>query len=75
MLIRLLRCGLRRKDGRFATAVLHLWHPEADRSQLTDNERRLGELRSGKRARAQMGLSHLVADVERTKPQLAQRAS
>jgi len=73
--IRMIRNGVRRKDGRFATAVLHLWHPEADRSQLTDNERRLGELRSGKRARAQMGLSHLVADVERTKPQLAQRAS
>jgi glycosyltransferase involved in cell wall biosynthesis len=73
--IRMIRNGVRRKDGRFATAVLHLWHPEADRSQLSDNERRLGELRSGKRVRAQMGLSHLMAEIERSKPQLAQQAS
>jgi glycosyltransferase involved in cell wall biosynthesis len=73
--IRMIRNGVRRKDGRFATAVLHLWHPEADRSQLSDNERRLGELRSGKRVRAQMGLSYLVAEIERRKPQLTQQAS
>jgi glycosyltransferase involved in cell wall biosynthesis len=68
--IRMIRNGVRRKDGRFATAVLHLWHLEADRSQLSDNERRLDELRSGKRIRAQMGISHLLAEIERNKPQL-----
>lgn len=73
--IRMIRNGVRRKDGRFATAVLHLWHPEADRALLSDNERRLSELRTGKRVRAQMGLSHLIADIERSKPRLTQQAS
>src|SRR3954466_14735671 len=39
--VRMIRHGVRRKDGRFATAVLHLWHPEADRTQLSDNEQKL----------------------------------
>ena len=73
--VRMIRNGVRRKDGRFATAVLHLWHPDADRSLLSDNERRLSELRSGVRVRAQIGLSHLMAEIDRTKPQFAQRAS
>lgn len=72
--IRMIRNGVRRKDGGSAAAVLHLWHPEADRSKLSDNERRLAELRSGKRVRAQVGLSHLMEEIDRTKPQV-QRAS
>ncbi len=55
--IRLIRAGIRRKDGRFATGVLHLWHPEADRSRLSENDRQLEEvLRSG-RLTARRGLS------------------
>jgi len=68
--VRMIRHGLRRKDGRFGTAVLHLWHKEADRSQLADNERRLAGLRSGKRARAEVGLSHIVAEIESRRPPL-----
>src|SRR6516225_447192 len=41
LLIRLLHAGVRRKDGRFATGVVHLWHPEADRAQLVANDARL----------------------------------
>ena len=41
LLVRLLHAGVRRKDGAYATGVLHLWHPEADRSQLAENEQRL----------------------------------
>ena len=41
LLIRLLRSGLRRKDGRFATGVIHLWHPHVDRAQLAANDARL----------------------------------
>ncbi len=37
LLIRLLRYGLRRKDGRFATGVIHLWHP-AGRPRATGCE-------------------------------------
>ncbi|AXS78707.1 glycosyltransferase family 2 protein [Dechloromonas sp. HYN0024] len=54
--IRLLHAGVRRKDGRFATAVLHLWHHENDRSNLPENERRLAEILAGDRVRAQQGI-------------------
>jgi glycosyltransferase involved in cell wall biosynthesis len=55
--IRLIRAGVRRKDGRFANAVLHLWHPEADRSRLAENDRQLGEVLRSDRIAAKHGLS------------------
>ncbi len=61
LVVRLLHAGLRRKDGRFATGVLHLWHPQNDRSQLPANRARLGELIRGTRVRAVRGLSWLDA--------------
>jgi N-terminal domain of galactosyltransferase len=59
LLIRLLHAGVRRKDGRFATGVVHLWHPEADRAGLAENEARLEAVLGGDRVRAQRGLSML----------------
>jgi glycosyltransferase involved in cell wall biosynthesis len=59
ILIRLMHAGLRRKDGRMATGVLHLWHTEADRSGLQENERLLGEIIASDRVRAVKGLSAL----------------
>jgi hypothetical protein len=50
---------VRRKDGVFATGVIHLWHPEADRSQLPENESKLSAVIGGGRVRAQRGLSWL----------------
>lgn len=41
LVVRLLRSGIKRKDGRFAVPVLHLWHPEQDRSQEPLNQERL----------------------------------
>ena len=61
LILRLLHAGVRRKDGLFATGVIHLWHAEADRSQLNDNERKLGVVADGDRVRAQRGLSALTA--------------
>ena len=60
--IRLIRAGVLRKDGRFATGVLHLWHPEADRARLADNERRLAEVVDGVRVRAKHGLSRVIEE-------------
>jgi glycosyltransferase involved in cell wall biosynthesis len=57
LLIRLLHAGVRRKDGRYATGVLHLWHPDADRSRLRENERLLAGVLQSKRVRAERGLS------------------
>ena len=55
--MRLIRSGCHRKDGRFATTVLHLWHPLDSRSQLAENQRRLDNLARTTRIRALAGLS------------------
>jgi hypothetical protein len=52
---------VRRKDGRFATGVLHLWHPPNDRAQFLVNQARLDEVIGGSRVRASRGLSTLSA--------------
>ena len=57
LVVRLLHAGVRRKDGRFATGVLHLWHPQNDRSQFEANRARLDEVIGGKRVRALRGMS------------------
>lgn len=59
IIVRLLHAGVRRKDGVFATGVLHLWHPEADRDMLAENERKLSDIVAGDRIRARRGLSAL----------------
>lgn len=61
IIVRLMRIGTRRKDGRFATTVLHLWHPESDRSRLAENERMLDAVIRGERVKATEGLSALTA--------------
>jgi glycosyltransferase involved in cell wall biosynthesis len=59
IVIRLMRSKIRRKDGRYATAVLHLWHPENDRSRLPRNDELLKETLESERTRATVGLSAL----------------
>jgi glycosyltransferase involved in cell wall biosynthesis len=43
LVIRLIHAGIRRKEGRFAVSVLHLWHPQNDRSNHDVNYQRLLE--------------------------------
>ncbi len=59
IVVRLLRAGVARKDGNFATGVIHLWHAEADRSALPENERKLVQIIEGDGVRARRGLSAL----------------
>ena len=59
LFVRLIRAGVRRKDGRFASSVLHLWHPEADRTGIEANERQLDEFLASARITARRGLSLL----------------
>ena len=59
IIVRLLCAGVRRKDGVFATGVLHLWHPQADRRLLPHNERKLSDIIASDEIRAQRGLSAL----------------
>ncbi len=63
IIVRLLHAGVRRKDGTFATGVIHLWHEDADRSQLSENERKLAGVAAGDRIRARQGLSALARHV------------
>jgi glycosyltransferase involved in cell wall biosynthesis len=62
LVVRLLRAGVRRKDGRFATGVLHLWHPQNDRAQFAVNRAKLDAVIGGDRVRAQRGLSLLAEE-------------
>ena len=57
--VRLLRHGVRLKDGRFAVPVLHLWHRENDRSRQEENWRRFEASLKGTHIRATRGLSSL----------------
>ena len=59
LMIRLLHAGVRRKDGNFTTGVLHLWHQEADRAALPENQRRLDAIEASDRVRAIAGMSQL----------------
>lgn len=43
LVIRLIHQGIKRKEGRFAVPVLHLWHPQNDRSKHDQNYMRLLE--------------------------------
>ena len=62
LLVRLLHAGVRRKDGSYATGVLHLWHPAVDRSQLAENEQRLAHVIESRRVKAERGLASLDGD-------------
>jgi glycosyltransferase involved in cell wall biosynthesis len=59
LFVRLIRSGVRRKSGHFATGVLHLWHPESERSRLPDNQAKLDLILRSDRLRAVHGLSAL----------------
>ena len=62
--IRLLHAGVQRKDGRFATAVLHLWHRENDRSGLPENEQRLEAILADQRVRAEIGVDRYLEEAK-----------
>ncbi len=60
LVIRLLRSGIQRKEGRFALPVFHLWHPFCDRSQENKNQRRLKQILQSQRVFAPKGLSQYL---------------
>lgn len=41
LVVRMIHQGVKRKEGRFAAPVLHLWHRQNDRSRHDENYRRL----------------------------------
>lgn len=61
LLIRLLHHGIKRKEGRFAVPVLHLWHKQNDRSQHDSNYQRLMQrLDNPQLVRSQAGIDQYL---------------
>jgi glycosyltransferase involved in cell wall biosynthesis len=63
IIVRLLHVGVRRKDGAFAAGVLHLWHAQADRDRLQENERKLSGTVASDQVLAKAGLSSIKGAV------------
>lgn len=57
LVIRLLRTGVQRKNGRFYIPVIHLWHPENDRTQERRNWSQLKARETDKQTNAEKGLN------------------
>lgn len=60
LVIRMLRAGIQHKSARFAAPVFHLWHRDFDRSQLTENQKRLDGILGSERTAAARGLSQYL---------------
>lgn len=61
LVIRLIHLGVKRKEGRFAAPVLHLWHPHNDRSKHDDNyQRLLQRIDDGTLIRAARGVDQYI---------------
>lgn len=61
LVIRLIHAGIKRKEGRFSVSVLHLWHPQNDRSKHDLNYQRLLErLHHQDFIRAEKGVSQYL---------------
>jgi glycosyltransferase involved in cell wall biosynthesis len=58
--VRLIRQGVLRKDGRFAIPVIHLWHPSSDRSNERDNYKKLEEIIHSSCIRAKSGVDQYI---------------
>ncbi len=60
LVIRLLKNSIKRKSGRFRIPVVHLWHPENDRSFEQKNAALLQERRKAKQLCADQGINQYV---------------
>lgn len=56
LVIRLLKSGIKRKDGHGAIPVIHLWHPENDQTRERINYQQLREIQQSSRIRAVCGI-------------------
>lgn len=65
LVIRLIRAGVRRTNGRFSTGVFHLWHRENDRALLAHNLTLLEEVRTATYVRARTGVEQAARESAR----------
>jgi glycosyltransferase involved in cell wall biosynthesis len=62
LIVRLLRAKIKRKSGKFATGVIHLWHKEQNRAMLNDNAYRLAQTLQNKEIKAKKGFDQYIHD-------------
>ncbi|NNG22924.1 glycosyltransferase family 2 protein [Telluria aromaticivorans] len=62
LVVRLFHAGVLRKDGAFATEVLHLWHREAKRDEESSNRQLVLERAANKTTQAARGLREHVGE-------------
>jgi glycosyltransferase involved in cell wall biosynthesis len=60
LVVRLVRAGIRRKEGRLAVTVVHLWHEEASRESVNRNAAILDETLQSERTRAERGVEQYL---------------
>lgn len=60
LVIRLLHAGIKHKSARFAAPVFHLWHREADKRGLMENQRLLDALIASQRTCAKPGVDQYL---------------
>lgn len=61
LVIRLMRAGILRKQTRFSIPVLHLWHPENDRSLEASNRLFLQDVLESNRVSANVGVNQYLS--------------
>lgn len=59
-IIRLMRTGVRRKEGRFSVPVFHLWHKENDRSNERNNFKALQAILQADTIAAEQGIKQYL---------------
>ncbi len=60
LVIRLMHAGVKHKSARFSAPVFHLWHREADKRGLDENQSMLDDLIASRRFRAQAGVERYL---------------
>lgn len=68
LVLRLFHAGVRRKDGAFATEVLHLWHHEARRDEESSNRKVVLQRAADKTIQAVRGLREHQGEAPFTAP-------
>ncbi|WP_456432115.1 glycosyltransferase family 2 protein [Nitratifractor sp.] len=64
---RLYHNGVQRKNLKFAAVAYHLYHPESERSALSDNDRRLSETLTKRTIRCEDGVNTFLHGIEQAK--------
>lgn len=60
LVIRLQRANIKRKSAKYGVPVIHLWHPEQDKSKIARNAQRLAKTLENFEVRAKQGVAQYL---------------